>query len=144
MNPIVPIAVFSKQQENFKSHIMNDVSDQSFFGRGSYVRASMINRSDSFFGATRDGSYSATLFDKKSGSILSKKAKIDTIVRDLLVSILTQRELFRVTSDYEIMEGYRVFEKMLQADSKCHEAMFGLAKLNYKINRFEIAEYWLV
>ena len=42
------------------------------------------------------------------------------------------------------MEGFRVFEKMLQADSKCHEAMFGLAKLNYRIKRFETAEYWLV
>lgn len=42
------------------------------------------------------------------------------------------------------MEGYRFFEKMLNADSKCHEAMFGIGKLNFKIKRYEIAEYWFV
>lgn len=66
------------------------------------------------------------------------------IVRELLVSLVTERDLFTVSSDFEVMEGFRVFEKMLQADSKCHEAMFGLAKLNYRIKRFETAEYWLV
>lgn len=94
----------------------------------------MLRASESsFFGASRDGAYRATVYDKTGGTLVTKKAKIDAIVRDLLVSLLTQRDMFAVTSDFEIMEGFRVFEKMLQADAKCHEAMFGLAKINYKI-----------
>lgn len=42
------------------------------------------------------------------------------------------------------MEGFRVFQKMLQADEKSHEAMFGLGQLNYRIQRYETAEHWLV
>ena len=66
------------------------------------------------FGMNRDGSYRATLYDRMGASNrLSKKAKVDLIVRDLLVSLLSQRDLFTVSSDYEIMDGFRVFEKML-------------------------------
>ena len=47
---------------------------------------------------------------------LSKKDKVDKVVRDLHVSLLAMRELFTVTSDYETMEGYKVFCKMIQVD----------------------------
>jgi len=33
---------------------------------------------------------------------------------------------------------------MLQADSQSHEAMFGLGQLNFKVQRYETAEYWFV
>ena len=75
---------------------------------------------------------------------MSKKAKTDLVVRELYVSLISGVNLFVVTSDYETMEGFRVFQKMLQADDKSHEAMFGLGQLNFKIQRYEIAEYWFV
>lgn len=40
---------------------------------------------------------------------MSKKARVEHVSRDLFVSLLAQRELFTVTSDYETMEGFRVF-----------------------------------
>ena len=40
------------------------------------------------------------------------------------------------------MEGYNQFESMLRKDKACHEAMFGLGKLNFLIKRYEIAERW--
>jgi uncharacterized protein HemY len=75
---------------------------------------------------------------------MSKKAKTDLVLRELYVSLIAGVNLFTVTSDYETMEGFRVFQKMLQADDKSHEAMFGLGQLNFKIQRYEIAEYWFV
>ena len=75
---------------------------------------------------------------------ITRKAKVDLVVRDLYVSLLAMRDLFTVTSDYETMEGFRVFEKMLIADGKSHEAMFGLGQINFKIKRYEIAEQWFV
>jgi hypothetical protein len=33
---------------------------------------------------------------------------------------------------------------MLKSDPKCHEAMFGLGRINYIQGRFEIAEKWLI
>lgn len=57
---------------------------------------------------------------------MSKKAKTDLVLRELYVSLIAGVNLFTVTSDYETMEGFRVFQKMLQAENKSHEAMFGL------------------
>jgi len=31
---------------------------------------------------------------------------------------------------------------MLKQDKTCHEAMFGLGKLNFQIKRYELAERW--
>ena len=31
---------------------------------------------------------------------------------------------------------------MLRMDKSCHEAMFGLGKLNFMIKRYELAERW--
>ena len=31
---------------------------------------------------------------------------------------------------------------MLRMDKTCHEAMFGLGKLNFLIKRYELAERW--
>jgi hypothetical protein len=33
---------------------------------------------------------------------------------------------------------------MLRADLKCHEAMFGLGRINYVQGRYEIAERWFI
>jgi len=44
---------------------------------------------------------------------MSKKAKVELVVREIYVSLIAQRNLFTVTSDYETMEGFRVFQKML-------------------------------
>jgi len=49
-----------------------------------------------------------------------------------------------MSSDYEIADGFRIFTMMYQADKKCHEAMFGIARANFTVGRFENAEQWLV
>ena len=37
-----------------------------------------------------------------------------------------------------------MFDKMLKKDRHCHEAMFGLARINYVLGRYEFAERLLV
>jgi hypothetical protein len=39
--------------------------------------------------------------------------------------------MLAVTSDYEVMQGFDLFAMMLKNDKSCHEAMFGLARINY-------------
>lgn len=55
---------------------------------------------------------------------------------------MSKKHLFAAVSDYEVMEGFNQFETMLRKDKSCHEAMFGLGKLNFLIKRYEIAERW--
>ena len=50
--------------------------------------------------------------------------------------------MFSALPDYELMEGFNQFEAMLRMDKTCHEAMFGLGKLNFMIKRYELAERW--
>jgi len=65
-------------------------------------------------------------------------------MRELLISILSRRDLFTTQSDYELVDGFRLFSQMLTMDDKCHEAMFGIARINYTIKRYEVAESWFV
>jgi hypothetical protein len=70
----------------------------------------MNRSSESFFGTGRESVYRATVYDRQGGpSRMSKKARVEHVSRDLFVSLLAQRDLFVVTSDYETMEGFRVF-----------------------------------
>lgn len=98
-------------------------------------------KGESFYG--RESVYRATVYDKVNAKAM-KKDKVDLVIRDLYVSSLTGRGLFPVTSDFETLEGFSIFTKMLQADEKSHEAMFGLGQLNFRIQRYETAEFWFV
>jgi hypothetical protein len=70
------------------------------------------NSITSFIGSM--GTYKATVYDKATHQSRKKKeVQIDIVVRDLYVSQLAMRGLFQVTSDFETMAGFRVFEKML-------------------------------
>ena len=40
------------------------------------------------------------------------------------------------------MEGFKTFQDMLEKDRNCHEAMFGLGKINFTLKRYELAEKW--
>jgi len=47
-------------------------------------------------------------------------------------------------SDFEMNQGFVLFEQMIRDDQNCHEGMFGLARINYIQGRYEIAEKWLL
>lgn len=49
-----------------------------------------------------------------------------------------------IHSDFEICEGYFLFSQLYNADPSCHEALFGLARINYMQGRYEIAEKLLI
>lgn len=68
----------------------------------------------------------------------------DSVLGDLLTCLLSQRSILNLHSDFELMQGYTLFEQMYKSDSKCHEAMFGLARINYAQGRYEIAEKLLI
>ena len=61
-------------------------------------------------------------------------------MRDMYFQLISQKHIYAAVSDYEVMEGFNQFESMLRKDKTCHEAMFGLGKLNFMIKRYEIAE----
>ena len=63
-------------------------------------------------------------------------------MRDMYFMLVSQKHMFAVLSDHEVMEGFNQFEAMLNFDKKAHEAMFGLGKLNFMIKRYELAERW--
>ena len=48
--------------------------------------------------------------------------------------------MLSIHSDYELMKGYDLFSKLYRSDAKCHEALFGLGRINYVQGRYEIAE----
>lgn len=52
--------------------------------------------------------------------------------------------MLMTNSDFEFNQGFSLFSNMLKADPKCHEAMFGLGRINYIQGRYEIAEKWLI
>jgi tetratricopeptide (TPR) repeat protein len=64
----------------------------------------------------------------------------DTVLGDLLVCLLAQKQMMMVHSDLELCKGYELFKQMYEADPKCHEALFGLGRINYIQGRYEIAE----
>ena len=63
-------------------------------------------------------------------------------MRDMQFMLVSGKHNFSALSDYELMEGFNQFEAMLRMDKSCHEAMFGLGKLNFMIKRYELAERW--
>jgi len=63
-------------------------------------------------------------------------------MRDMLFMLVSGRNFFSCLSDFELMTGFNQFESMLKMDTSCHEAMYGLGKLNFLIKRYELAERW--
>lgn len=41
-------------------------------------------------------------------------------------------------------QGFTLFRSMILADPNCHEAMFGLGRINYIQGRYDNAEKWLI
>ena len=65
-------------------------------------------------------------------------------MRDMFFMLVSGRDFFSALSDHELMTGYNQFETMLKMDESCHEAMYGLGKLNFLIKRYELAEKWFI
>lgn len=66
------------------------------------------------------------------------------MLSDLLVCLLSHQSMLKINSDFEMSQGFRLFVDMLKSDPKCHEAMFGLGRINYIQGRYENAEKWLI
>lgn len=89
------------------------------------------------------GNYNATRYDKTSrmsirGSVRGSELgnskgheTEDNVLGDLFICLLAQKPMLSVSSDFELMQGFVLFEQMLKDDKTCHEAMFGLARINY-------------
>jgi len=65
-------------------------------------------------------------------------------MRDMFFMLVSGKNFFSALSDHEIMTGFNQFETMLKMDESCHEAMYGLGKLNFLLKRYELAEKWLI
>ena len=101
-------------------------------------------------------SFKATSYDKikptrKLDAAMKEKLGIqtdhhtdDAVLGDLLVTLLSKKSYLILHSDFELYQGYSLYEKLFTADKRCHEAMFGLAKVNYAQGRYEIAEKLLI
>lgn len=68
----------------------------------------------------------------------------DSVLGDLLVCLLTNKPMLTLHSDYELVQGYSLFSGLFAQDKKCHEAAFGLARINYSIGRYELSEKLLI
>ena len=49
----------------------------------------------------------------------------------MLVCLLSEKQMMMLHSDLELLRGYELFKQMYEADSKTHEALFGLGRINY-------------
>lgn len=47
-------------------------------------------------------------------------------------------------SDLELLQGYAQFSQLYEVDPKCHEALYGLGRINYVQQRYELAEKLLI
>lgn len=65
-------------------------------------------------------------------------------MRDMIFMLVTSRTFFSAMSDFELMTGFNQFKSMLTMDTKCHEAMYGLGKVNFFVKRYELAERWFM
>ena len=63
-------------------------------------------------------------------------------MRDIYFMLVSDKHFFGAVSDHELLTGFSQFEQMVKMDDKCHEAMFGLGKLNFLIKRYELAARW--
>jgi hypothetical protein len=55
----------------------------------------------------------------------------DTVLKDLIVCYFSGLKMLLLQSDLEMNQGFVLFSQMLTDDPKCHEGMFGLARINY-------------
>jgi len=56
----------------------------------------------------------------------------------------SSKTFFSAISDFELITAFNQFQSMLKMDEKCHEAMYGLGKVNFLIKRYELAERWFM
>ena len=70
----------------------------------------------------------------------SQQYSEENVLGDLLISLLSRNSMLKLNSDYELNQGHILFCSMLEKDPKCHEAMFGLGRINYVQGRYELAE----
>jgi hypothetical protein len=74
----------------------------------------------------------ANAIKQKLGVILENDHHTEeTVLGDLLVCLLAQKQMLSIQSDFEINQGFALFEQMMKDDPKCHEGMFGLGRINY-------------
>jgi|LauGreDrversion4_2_1035121.scaffolds.fasta_scaffold54607_2 hypothetical protein len=97
------------------------------------------------------GNYNATMYDKTSRMSvrglqpgLKGQETEDSVLGDLFICLLGQKKMLAVSSDFELIQGYELFSRMLKNDSKLHEAMFGVARINYILGRYETSERLLI
>lgn len=97
---------------------------------------------------SKQGGFRATTYDKnfaKRSTLLKACPQSDeTVLNDLLICLISGKSMLMIASDYELNQGFQLFLNMLKSDPKCHEAMFGLGRINYIQGRYEIAEKWLI
>ena len=83
------------------------------------------------------GNYRATVYDKmvstQSKSLRGKEHENDedAMMSDLFICLVANKSLLSISSDYELTVGFHFFAKLLRSNDKCHEAMFGLARIHY-------------
>jgi hypothetical protein len=66
------------------------------------------------------------------------------MLSDLFICLISDKSLLSISSDYELTVGYHFFAKLLRSNEKCHEAMFGLARIHFIQGRYELAEKLII
>jgi tetratricopeptide (TPR) repeat protein len=66
------------------------------------------------------------------------------VLGELLICLFTGEKMLSFHSDFEMCQGYQLFEQLYKVDPKCHEALFGLARISCIQGRFEAAEKLLM
>ena len=64
---------------------------------------------------------------------------VEMAMRDMFFMMVTKTHLYSAMSDFEIMAGFNQFQALLRTNSRCHEAMYGLGKINFVVKRYELA-----
>jgi len=89
------------------------------------------------------GGFRATVYDKtkvvKNMNIDSDFNDERSVLDELTICFFTNQAMITVNSDYEMCSGFRLFMDMYKSNPKCHEAMFGLGRINYIQGRYETA-----
>lgn len=65
-------------------------------------------------------------------------------MRDMFFMLVTSKTFYTAMSDFELITGFNQFQSMLEMDKSCHEAMYGLGKVNFFVKRYELAERWFM
>ena len=97
-------------------------------------------------GSVRGSIYRSTAYDRQRSASLKGKSRrhiyTEMAMRDMFFMLVTSRTFFAALSDFELMTGFNQFQSMLSMDKGCHEAMYGLGKVNFFVKRYELAERW--